>query len=354
MKSSLFRIPFSRLAPASLTLLAGALSSADAQLKLPPLEFEESEKAGYFFRFAGKALFNVRASVDQVAPTPQTPGNYDNGFVLPDIGGTASGLTWNWGFLSDDQIASDMLNFERYSNLPHGGAISGEKDDPLIGGELLFGVEFGRFDVGTREWAWGAEIGYGFNPFKISNRSMAAGTVDYLAASHALNGILPPVGPYSGTFEGPGPVIDLNPTSTTAISSAATSTFDGTLESSLHNFKFGFWVEAPVTQKFSVALSLGYSSILADSELSFRETFTFANPAIPQLADVDTSVTADGWRNGFYGQLRVNYEINQYLGAFVGGEFQYNNRFKFGGAGRNVTLDFTGIYSAVAGVSIDW
>lgn len=353
MNSSLSRKSLTLLAPASLTLLAGALP-AGAQIKLPPLEFEERDTAGYFVRFSARSLFNVRASVDVQAQTPQTPGNYDNGFVLPDAGGTASGLTWNWGYQTDDQLQGDALNFERYSNVPRAGVFAGEKNDPALGGELIFGAEFGRFDVREREWSWGVEIGYGFNPFKVSNTSSASGTVQYLAASHSVNGIVVPVAPYSGTFDGPGPLIDLNPSSTTSISSAATSNFDGTLKSDLHAFKFGFWIDAPFAEDWSVALSMGYSSILADSELQIYETFGIANGAVPGIDTTDTTVTGSGWRNGFYAQLRLNWQFSKRVGAFVGGDFQYNNRFKFSGAGRDVTLDFTGTYGALVGLTFNW
>lgn len=353
MKSSSFRRSAPWLAPASLALVAGALP-AGAQITLPPLEFEETDRAGYFVRFAGRALFNVRASVELQPGTPQTPGNYDNGFVLPDAGGTASGLTWNWGYEDAAQVQGDSLNFERYSNLPRAGVFADEKDDPALGGEVLFGAEFGRFDVRTREWSWGVEIGYGYNPFKVSNTSTASGTVDYLAASHALNGIVPPVAPYSGTFDGPGPVIDLNPSAPLQRSSAATTDFEGTLKSDLHAFKVGLWLDAPIAENWSVALSLGYSSILADSELRVYETFNISNPGIPAVEATDATVSDSGWRNGFYAQLRLNWQFSHQFGAFLGGDIQYNNRYEFTGAGRKVTLDFTGTYGAVAGLTFDW
>lgn len=342
------------LAPATLTLLTAGALPADAQVKLPPLQFEEADRAGYFIRFGPRVQFNVEATVSMTPQTPQQAGSYDNGFVQPDISGTASGLTWNWAYQDAGQVSGDFVNYERYSNLPHAGVFTSGSDDPMLGGEVIWGVEFGRFDVGTKEFAWGVEIGYSFTPFKVSNSSTAAGTVDYLAASHSLGGIVPPVAPYQGTFEGPGPVIGLNPASSTAISSAATSTFEGTLESDLHLMKIGFWVEMPLTKSLSASLSLGYSSVLADTDFVFSEAITIANGSIPAVGVANVSTGATEWQGGFYGQLRANWQFSKRIGAYVSGDYQYNSNFGFSDAGREVTLNLHSTYGASLGLIFSW
>lgn len=342
------------LAPATLTLLAAAASSAPAQVKLPPLQFEEADQAGFFVRFGPRIQFNLEASVAMVPQTPQEPGRYDNGFVLPDAGGTASGLTWNWGYTDAAQYSGDAINYERYSNLPHAGVFSSESDDPLLGGEVIFGVEFGRFNLAGKEASWGAEMGYAFTPFKVTQSSLASGTVDYLSASHGLGGVVPPVPPYQGTFDGPGPLIDLNPSSSTTLSSAATSTFDGRLESDLHLVKLGAWVELPLTQKISASLSLGYSAVLADTTFDFRETIAIANAGIPALGTTDVSTGASEWQSGFYGQLRATWQFSDHWGAYVAGDYLYNSQFRYREAGREVTLDFHSNFSASLGLIFKW
>lgn len=344
----------SLIKPATLTLLAASATPLAAQVKLPPLQFEEATKQGYFVRLGPRIEFNVEATIGISPQTPQQAGFYDNGFVQPDVGGTASGLTWNWGYNDASQISGDSINYQRYSNLPHGGTFTKGSDDPMFGGEVTFGVEFGRFDVGTKQLSWGAELGYGFTPFKVSNSSSATGTVNYFAASHSLGGIVPPAAPYQGTPQGPGPVIGLNPSSSTTTSSMATSQFDGTLKSDLHVVKLGLWLEAPITEKVSASLSLGYCSVFADTHLSFRESTTIADSTIPAIATQNVSLNESNWQGGFYGQLRGTWQFSKFVGAYVAGDFQYNNKFHFAGAGREVSLDFKDTYGASLGLIFSW
>jgi hypothetical protein len=354
MKSRLSPRSERLFAPAALTLLAAGALPAGAQVKLPPIQFEEAEKSGYFVRLGPRVQFNVEATVAMSPQTPQQPGNYDNGFVLPDVGGTASGLTWNWGYADASQLVGDAINYERYSNLPHAGVFTSGSDDPLLGGEVIFGVEFGRFNIGSKELGWGVELGYSFTPFKLTDTSSTSGTVDYLAATHGLGGIVPPVAPYQGTFNGPGPVIDLNPTTSTTTSSAATSAFDGTLESDLHLVKIGLWLELPLTQTISASLSLGYSSVFADTRFDFREAIAIANPGIPALGVTDASTGASEWQGGFYGELRATWQFSKYVGAYVAGDYMYNSGFGYNEAGREISLDFNSSYSASLGLVFSW
>ena len=350
-----FLLPaFPLLAPATFTLFAAGVIDADAQVKLPPIQFEESNRQGYFIRIGPRIQYNVEASVGHTLSTSQQTGYYDDGFVLADSGGSASGLTWNWGYENASQLAGDFINYNRYSNLPVSGNFSGGSDDQSLGAELLAGVEIGRFAIGTREFAWGVELGYGYNPFKLAHQATATGTVNYVAASHSLGGIVPPVAPYSGTATGPGPLLNLTPSTYTEITSAATSTFNGTLTSDLHNFKFGGWLETELTDNFSLNFSAGYASIYADTQLKFRETVTIANPGIPALAATDTTAGGRNWQSGFYAQLRGTWQFSPNVGVYVAGDFQSNENFEFSEAGQDIKLDFKTTYGVGLGLIFSW
>lgn len=354
MKPRFFLQSAPLLVPATLTMFAAGAVDGNAQVKLPPLQFEESNRQGYFIRLGPRVQFNVEASVGLTPATPQQSGFYDNGFVLADNGGSASGLTWNWGYEDAGQIAGDFINYERYSNLPTSGKFGGGSDDLSLGAELISGVEFGRFSIGTREFGWGVELGYGYNPFKITHNSTSTGTLDYLAASHSLGGIVPPVAPYAGTPAGPGPLLDLNPSTSTAMTSAVTTTFDGTLTSDLHNFKLGAWFETDLTDNFSASFSAGYSSIYADTQMRFREVFAIANPGIPTLPVTNTTAGGRNWQSGLYAQLRATWQFSSKVSAYVAGDFQSNESFEFSDAGRDIKLDFKSTYGASIGLILRW
>lgn len=342
------------LAPLALSGLALAATQAGAQDAPKPdfSEFEAVEKKGWSVRLGGRALFNVKASVTRSAPLPE--GYFDNGFVLPDIGGAASGLTWNWGYENDSQFndADDTLNFERYLGLPDAGSYS-NASEIAPGAELMFGVKFGEFEVGKKTWDWGFEMGGGYNLFELSGTDSASSTATYRSASHDTGGILLPEPPYSGTYEGPGPVIQRSGASTDT-SSASSSTVDGTLESSLYNLKIGIWFDMPLTEKLDLSWSAGFSSLYADTQYKFTEDISFANPAIPGIDPIATTVSGRNWQQGGYIQARLNYDFSNNWSVYAAADYQYNGTMYFNGENRDVKMDFTALFGASLGVSFNW
>lgn len=350
-----FKTLGARVAPLALTGLALGVTQAGAQ-DTPPADFsrfEAIEKKGWFVRLGGRALFNVKASVSRSTPLPNQLGYFDNGFVLPDVGGTASGLTWNWGYEDYSQVSGNTLNYERYLGLPDAGSFNDESDI-APGGEMMFGVEFGQFAVGKKTWTWGAEMGGGYNLFEIGGTDTASGNTTYNTASYDTNGILLPVPPYRGTYDGPGPVIDLDPASTTSTSSAASSTVDGTLESSLYNLKLGVWFDMPLTEKLDLSWSAGFSSLYADTQYKFTEDIAFTDAGVPAIGRVDTTVGGRNWQQGGYLQARLEYNFANNWSAYVAGDYQYNGKLRFGGADRDVVMDFTALFGASLGISFNW
>ena len=302
---------------------------------------------GWFVRAGARLMLNAKASVKLSAP-PASATMYDNGYVLPDSSGN-SGLTWNWGYTSASQVSGDSLNFTRLDNTAAGTVKNGESDTSL-GGEIMMGAEVGRFDLGEREVRYGVEFGYGYNPFAMSYAGVASGTAAYTEATYPGGGIVFPEAPYSGSPNGPGPLLSTTPTSSTTINSASSSAYTGQLDSSLHNLKLGVWFELPVSKKMQVGLSLGYSSLYADTQLKFSENVTYSNAGIPVAGLVTRTVGGREWNPGAYVQARLSYLITPRISAYVNGDYQYNGRFNFSGAGRDVTLDFSALFSFGAGV----
>jgi hypothetical protein len=326
---------------------AGALAALSLTVEAaePLIDEPGTRRApGWFVRAGPRVLFNVETTVDAL-PGPSGAGQYDNGFVLPDISG--GNLTWNWGYDSESQVAGDQLNFSRLENAP----LESFRGTPVIpGAEVVAGTEFFQFDLGGQRAAWGFEMGYGFNTFTRRHRGGTSGNVNYTEATHELNGVIPPTAPYRGTFEGPGPVIGLNPDSGITIGSAAQSTFDGRVEADLHQLKMGLWMELPLNERFSVALSGGYAPLFADATLRYTEDLTFDNPSIPEAGPMTRRVSGHDWKPGAYAQVRLECQASSAITAYIGGDFQYNDRHRFRGAGREVTLDFQSVFAVSAGV----
>src|SRR5438105_3525273 len=97
----------------------------------------DSEGGGWYVRLAATARFNVKASL--TANNPILPANvYNDGFVLPDVGGSAA-TTWNWGYNNAAQIVGSDLLMHRFDTIPAAGKRDLNVDDPLLGAELVGG-----------------------------------------------------------------------------------------------------------------------------------------------------------------------------------------------------------------------
>lgn len=340
-----FRVAFMALLGAVLLFCKPVRGADDIDL------YRARDTRGYFVRASAKALFHVGVSVETVRPV-YGAGEYANGYVLPDAGSSPD-LTWNWGYDSDTQVVGDQLNFYRYQNLPPLGTQSGYGVAP--GGEVMAGLELGSFELGKRTVYYGVEVGYGFNYLSVSTESSGSGMVTYTTAAYNLNGVVPPAAPYAGTSEGPGPLIGLMPASLASVgptsSSAASS---GELNSDLHNFKIGVWFDYPINDSLFTSLSLGYASIYADAQYKYTETLTTGMPGIPGYTTTQTVGGRDNWEPGFYAQWRMGFHVSKHVDAFLGLDYQWNNNMTFSGSDRNVTLDFSSMFGASAGVQVDF
>jgi hypothetical protein len=313
-------------------------------------EFDTDEPTRYFVRFGPRVLFNVKAEVEEPVQPAQPWGTFDNGFVRPHIGSAGgSGKTWNWGYDDNSQVQGGQLIMERLRGLPGPGSFS--KDEPALGGEIVVGAEIARIEIGEREARIGVEIGYGYNEFSVDDNVGLSSTATLTAFPFDLDGVVPPRAPYKGTFRGPGPLIDLLPSATNLFTSSSQGDFAREIQSDLHLFKLGVWFEYPLMQRLNAAVSVGYASLYADSQFTFSEQFTFANPAIPDTSETHT-VGGREWQPGFYAQLRMQYEFHRHLAAYIGADYQYNSDLEFSGEGRKVTLDFGTQLGATAGVIV--
>jgi hypothetical protein len=330
----------SLLSPRTLALVLGLAATAVPVFAADDLD--DDDQSGWFVRVGGRISSGVKAEVRNTRPAASvTPGLsvYDDGFVGKDNGGSPT-LTQNWGYQSASQVNGDTLTFRDASAMRVGNQ-NGLKDDPQFGGELVGGFEFVRFDIGHREARFGFELGYSLSRFSVSERATASGNSLYY--DYALNGVTPPLPPYSGSPSQPGPLLTYN--SPVIRSVAGTSSLDTKLESDFHTLRIGPWIEVPLSGRVNLALSVGYCTIYSSSELSLTETDSLAGTTTGKYLRTH-------WSPGGYAQLRATYRLTKHLGVYVGGDFQYNTGVTIDAPGRQAKLDFSSTYGAVAGVSL--
>jgi hypothetical protein len=329
-----------------LAVLACAAASSNI---LHGADLDEDEGGGFYFRVDAAARFNIKASIK--ANNPVMPaGVYGDGFVLPDVGNNGA-TTWNWGYNNAAQLVGADLVLHRYDSVPSAGARSLNVDDPTIGGEFIGGYHFTDFEIFKKTARFGIEVGYSHFEFSQNLNFSSTGGASYTTTSFPLNGVIPPTPPYSGTFNGPGPLISINPDNTTTINSGATTTFQGKLDATLQTFRIGPSVEIDLTRQISLGLGAGYSSVYASATLNYAENTTFVDPGVPAI-NSNVRLNRGDWEPGFYFEVIGNYQFTKNLGAFLGGDYQYNNDLHFGDPAHQVTIGLGSTYAAKAGLSV--
>src|SRR3954465_14599669 len=172
-----------------------------------------------------KAAFGGSPAVN---PGPAVAGadhTYNDGYVLTDISGNAGGVTWNWGYRNGSQnppagvgnTASMLFHAIQFDSPSAAANNKSVTDDPQYGGELIYQRLMGRFPSSGR---WGLELALGYTDLDIRDNRSATGAATLTTDTFPLNGVLPPLPPYSGTFQGPGPLLGDTPTRVTTAGNA--------------------------------------------------------------------------------------------------------------------------------------
>ena len=280
------------------------------------------------------------------AATSGVDHNYDDGFNRVDITGNDHGGflgSWYWGYQNPGQISGDTLVM-RSASLA-GGSDSNNNGGPQNGLELCYGRELGR----AEKWRWGVEGAFGFTAVRIRDSRPLMANVNITRDTYALNGVIPPVAPYAGTFNGPGAIItDAPARSTETVSGGATITGWRQLEANLFAFKVGPYVELPLSARWALDFRGGLALVAVNSEFSYQET-----TAISGLGEVTSS--ARGSQSdllvGAYAGGGISYAFNDNFGVLAGAQFQSVGEFSQTLNGRKAVLDLSKSIYVTIGLS---
>lgn len=336
------------LAVVGLAALALPAFGADAD--------DEREPLGISVRVAGRALFNVKGSVIDTKAPLGAGARFDDGFVLPDSSGSATD-TWHWGYENASQVVNggSQLEFHRLDNSPRPGSFELGGGSPVFGGELILGFEAFRFDWGSKEAKFGAELGYGYMPYSSTGSARLTANSTYTTTLYNLGGITPPPPGYAGPFNGPGAVIPLNPAApATTLTGSGTGAVDSAFDVNMHTMRLGLWIEYPLTRKVSLTGAIGYSAVFADGELRLTESLAFANAGMPSQAAVTSLVSKTDWLQGAYLEARANWHLTKTISAFVGGEVRLQTDFELQSGNRLGQLEFGVGFAGTLGLQFDF
>ncbi len=328
---------------------AGAQTTPESEV-IPPVELETlkpeavnrlsiSYRMGLnitvdFKKLGGvKAISNPNLHVDP-ANTNTLIRSYDGGYVGTDITGNNhgpgfEGTTWYWGYSSSGSAQGGGLTLSSAES-PANAVSENNSGDPQHGFEIAYDRQLGRKD----KWKFGLEGAFGYERLSISDSHTLQATVRRTTDVFGVPGgvVLEPPG-YQGTYEGPGTVIDADPSQhSTTVTHSSTDTIVGSreIDANIFMFRLGPYAEYPLSDKFSAQFGAGLYMVVGDTHFMFHETVTIVDPVTGVARTAHHS--GDGWDMDFlvggYVGANIAYAITDDVGVFVGAQFQ--------GAGRSV------------------
>jgi hypothetical protein len=231
---------------------------------------------------------------------------YDDGFVNIGAATPASGLTTNWGYQNDSQVSGDALNY----TLSGGAAQSmpgptGDDEDSTAAPFLE--ISYLRPIRPNLIAGFSANLSFA----GLDGRAASAMTNDSVSITdqYALRGVIPPSAPYSGSFTGPGPLIDNRPTSRDYILTPnGGSSYQFAHDTDLYSLALGSEIHWQPADSFYLGIGLGAVVNLADWSASWNMPLPDASGSGSTMIGASNSGGDFLW--GFYLKGSGGYRIN--------------------------------------------
>lgn len=270
---------------------------------------------------------NLSATASPFPPSV-TGLTYENGYVARDLSGNTGGLTWYWGYANANQIAGDNL----YLSASRSGTLLQDvQNDPQHGLELSYERRLGR----TRWFDWGLEAAFNHTWVNIQPSGLA-GVVD----AYPLNGVTPPLAPYNGSFQGPGPLIGDTPT-------RYPITFTSQIDASVYGLRLGPFLEFPLGGRLSLSLSGGLALLLVDGEFNYRQAVALpTGPVSLQFDHADFDILPGGYIAG-----TLTFDLSDSVGVFTSAQFQSGGHTALRADTKQANLNFDTSVFLVFGLS---
>ena len=275
--------------------------------------------------------------------TPQPVGggvdyDYDDGFVHVDSSNNLGGKTWNWGHNSDTQVNGGSIDFSITNSVANART---DEDSSAKGGvELYTYYDMGAVAIpGLRERGatWGFRGGLHYAHINVDSNNTISSGLSTLTDRFNLDGVIPPLAPYVGSFGGPGPLLGDSPSRTITTGGKALVAGSRHLDVDLTTFTFGTYLEVPVAQRFDLMFEAGVSAAVAAGSYDFESstTATGLGTQASSGSDSDSSVLT-----GFYLGVGGTYQLSDKWSIQAAGRYQCMEDFELGGNGSNASLSF--------------
>jgi opacity protein-like surface antigen len=301
------------------------------------------------FGLSYRAGFNVSAKFK--SPGGFAPGanpgaargglnhNYENGYNRVDSSGnTGQGAcencTWNWGYDRAGQVSANGQFLSLSSTSQEGETDADE--DVSHGAELTYQRELGQ--IGRAYW--GVEGAFNFMTLGLEGDLGATRITDRYSLTVEGTTITPPLPPYEGSFQGPGPVISDTPIR--SVSQLASSSRD--FDADIYGFKVGPYIEWPFAEKWSLLFSGGLAIASINSDFKLTDGPTGAS---------DSDSDSD-WNIGAYVSGNIIYNITPTIDIFAGAQYQYLGDYTHEFGVHEAEVDFGDTVFGVLGVGFSF
>ncbi len=311
---------------------------------LPAPRPEWTIGAGVQWRQIGEASFRggSRARLHHLPAAPRSGGGissgYSNGFVLPDSANNSQ--TWNWGYDSASQVSGGFLTLSSSSRQVFTETLASSYNtdwsDDLSGAGVYFLLESPDL-VKWRNFSLSAALGYSFVQDDTSRESVAFRAerttwvrTRNVADLYDVSAIAPlPAAPYSGSFNGPGPLISLAPArrsgggvrEQSSGTEIFTSELSQSLEVQLHTISLGprFDVEFG---SLRLLAGLGYALNIVPWDADSQETLR-SNRRGPLRTWRDSASDTD-LLSGLYAEISAEWRFARQWSLSAGARYDWS------------------------------
>ena len=314
-------------------------NSASWQVAIGPVVTFKAETA--FTGFGGFAI----SSAPPLSTGGPTFGVYDDGFVLADISGDTT-LTSNWGYTPKaeyDKTGGGSIRLSSATGIGTAGVK--ENDEAAPGLEIRFSRSLPA--LSKERLRWSLEVAFGYSNFETKNSATLAADLNRVTDAFSLDGVIPPLAPYTGSFTGPGPLLGTTPMrSTSAVPNAATISGQRKLDADLLTLRFGPRVDTNLTKSLALYLSGGVAVAYADGSYRFNSTVNYDGGK-----ETRSGRTSDSdFLSGFFVEAGATWTFADSWALFGSVQHRALEDFSLSAEGTRAELSFEDAFSLSGGL----
>jgi len=333
------------------TLLAAprALAQTSSAEAVPPFQggspaTTQANRFGLSYRMG----FNVPVSFKNLggfAPLSANGNtyNYDNGYVFDDgyglVDGSGKSVTTYYGYAEGSRISDHAVVMQKSWSEATADS-NNHYDSPMSGVELTYNREFFR----KQGWRAGLEGAFGYTFMAVRDVGRESADVTRLSNTYeapqfgGIRGFLPDA-PFFGPQRGvPSLVASPSSTMTEILPGGAWIAGQRDFNADMFSFRFGPYVEIPLSQSIVVTLSGGFALMYVSSEFSFNDTVAIAGVgSVPQVA----SGWGNAWLPGGYIAGNFMLALNKSWSLVAGAQFENLGTYTQKLRGKEATLDLS-------------